>query len=134
MSLGSWEPDADKAAQHIQLDQDLLERLSGYSRRGQLDELEQLITGADSQRLAGLMKLEHSLWLAASETQTEELLVHLIRFFTVAENLAGWEAGAQSPVIPLAKSLRRRGIKLDRDLLHWLRDVSDNRFLPYGPL
>jgi len=52
----------------------------------------------------------------------------------VAENLPGWEAGQQSPVIPLAKVLRTRGQRLDRDLLQWLREVNDNRFLPYGPL
>jgi hypothetical protein len=52
----------------------------------------------------------------------------------VAENLPGWEAGAESPVIPLAKILRQRGTRLEKTLLAWLREVSDNRYLPYGPL
>jgi len=37
-------------------------------------------------------------------------------------------------VIPLAKVLRTRGARLDKAFLQWLRQVSDNRFLPYGPL
>jgi hypothetical protein len=52
----------------------------------------------------------------------------------VAENLPGWEAGADSPVIPLAKILRQRGARLDKPLLQWLREVNKNRYLPYGPL
>ena len=80
------------------------------------------------------MQTEHSAWLAATQSMTEDDLLHLIRFFAVAENLPGWEAGAKSPVIPLAKSLRKRGARLDKPLLQWLREVNDNRFLPYGPL
>ena len=61
-------------------------------------------------------------------------IASLIRFFAVAENLPGWEAGAESPVIPLAKVLRKRGVRLDKELLQWIREVNENRFLPYGPL
>ena len=80
------------------------------------------------------MLIEHSAWLEAAETRPDEDLLDLIRFFAVAENLPGWEAGEKSPVIPLAKALRKRGTRLDKDLLRWLREVSDNRYLPYGPL
>ena len=91
--------------------------------------------GADEQQvLAGLMKIDHSTWQRAAAPLGDDALLQLIRFFAVAENLPGWEAGAQSPVIPLAKALRKRGVRLDRDLLRWLREVNDNRFLPYGPL
>ena len=134
MSIGSWDPAAESAAYHQQIEPDTLDRLIGYSREERLAELEQLISGDESQVLAGLMQIEHSAWLEAAENRPEEDLVHLIRFFAVAENLPGWEAGAKSPVIPLARVLRNRGQRLDRSLLQWLREVSDNRFLPYGPL
>ena len=116
MSIGSWDPAAESAAYHQQIDPDTLARLVAYSREGKLEQLEQLIAGEDSQVLAGLMQIEHGAWLEA------------------AENLRGWEAGAKSPVIPLARVLRNRGRRLDKALLQWLREVSDNRFLPYGPL
>jgi hypothetical protein len=134
MSLGSWDPDADSAAHHLQIEPTTLSRFIGYSREEQLSQLEQLISGDENQVLAGLMQIDHSAWLAAIESLPEEDLLHLIRFFAVAENLPGWEAGPKSPVIPLAKTLRKRGVRLDKALLHWLREVNDNRFLPYGPL
>jgi hypothetical protein len=58
----------------------------------------------------------------------------LIRFFTLAEaRLPNWEAGAQSPVIPLAAVLRQRGA-WPPALSRWIRAESRNRFLPWGSL
>lgn len=112
----------------------LLNRLITYDREDTLSQLEQMLNDEDKQQLAGLMKIDHASWRAAAEALPEADLIHLIRFFAVAENLPGWEAGADSPVIPLAKLLRQRGARLDKPLLKWLRDVNPNRFLPYGPL
>jgi hypothetical protein len=134
MSVGSWDPSAESAAYHQQIEPDTLDRFIAYSRDDRLQELDQLINGDESQVLAGLMQIEHSAWLEAAETRLEDDLVHLIRFFAVAENLPGWEAGSKSPVIPLARELRNRGYRLEKSLLQWLREVSDNRYLPYGPL
>jgi len=134
MSIGSWDPTADAAAHSVTIDPDTLQKLIAFSRDDQLDALDSLIDGAQSQALAGLMKIDHDQWLAAAEDMSNDDVLHLLRFFAVAENLPGWEAGAESPVIPLARTLRRRGQKLEKDLLRWLREVSENRYLPYGPL
>lgn len=134
MALGTWDPKLASQSSELSLDPPLLERLIGYDREGNLAQLEQLLEDEDKQHLAGLMKIDHDEWRAAAEPLQETDLLHLIRFFAVAENLPGWEAGAKSPVIPLAKLLRQRGTRLDKALLQWLREVNDNRFLPYGPL
>ncbi len=134
MSLGTWEPAAAAAAEHIEIDDRLLQRLAGYSREQRLEDLESVLTGGESQRLAGLMAVPHERWQQLAESLDSETLLHLIRFCAVAENLPGWEAGPRSPVIPLARALRGRGEKLSRELLLWLKQVNDNRFLPYGPL
>ena len=134
MSLGSWDPTAESASHSIELETTTLDRFINYSRSDQLTQLEQLIAGDENQVLSGLMQIEHSAWLGTAETLSQQDLLNLIRFFAVAENLPGWEAGAKSPVIPLAKTLRKRGVRLDKSLLQWLREVNDNRFLPYGPL
>ena len=112
----------------------LLNQLIAYDRDDSLSQLEQLLDEGEKQRLAGLMKIDHTTWREAAEALPEADLIHLIRFFAVAENLPGWEAGADSPVIPLAKLLRQRGARLDKPLLQWLRDINENRYLPYGPL
>jgi hypothetical protein len=134
MSLGSWDPKIESTDTALLLQPDVLRRLMDFDCENQLPQLGQLLSDEDQQRLAALMKLDHSAWQATAESLPEAELIHLIRFFAVAENLPGWEAGAESPVIPLAKILRRRGIRLDKTLLQWLREVNDNRYLPYGPL
>jgi hypothetical protein len=134
MSLESWDPAANAGAQPFELKETLLARLISYSAAEQLQELDKLIVGDEQQALAGLMKIDHQTWQSASERLSDDELLHLIRFFAVAENLPGWEAQETSPVIPLAKALRKRGIRLDKPLLQWLRQVNNNRFLPYGPL
>ena len=134
MSLGSWDPKVEARSTELLLESDLLRRLIAYSDEEKLTQLEQLLNANDKQRLAGLMKIDPLIWQTAAEPLLENDLLHLIRFFAVAENLPGWEAGATSPVIPLAKILRQRGVRLDKSLLQWLREVNDNRYLPYGPL
>ena len=134
MSLGSWDPKVEAQSTELLLESDLLRRLIAYSDEEKLAQLEQLLSTTDKQRLAGLMKIDPLIWQTAAEPLLENDLLHLIRFFAVAENLPGWEAGATSPVIPLAKILRQRGVRLDKSLLQWLREVNDNRYLPYGPL
>jgi hypothetical protein len=134
MSIGSWDPAADTAAHNIAIEASTLERFVKLSETQQLEQLERHLTGDESQQLSGLMQMESAPWLLAAQPLSDDDLLHLIRFFAAAENLPGWEAGEKSPVIPLAKTLRKRGVKLDKDLLRWLRSVSDNRYLPYGPL
>jgi hypothetical protein len=134
MSLGSWDPKFASADSTLLLQPSLLRRLIDFDTNDQLAQLEQLFSDEDKQRLAGLMKVDHHSWRTAVEPLSDDDILHLIRFFAVAENLPGWEAGADSPVIPLAKLLRRRGVRLDVALLQWLRAINDNRYLPYGPL
>ena len=134
MSLGSWDPKVESSDTALLLRPDLLQRFIDYDRENQLLQLDQLFSDEEKQRLAGLMKIDHNTWRATAEFLPEADLIHLIRFFAMAENLPGWEAGAESPVIPLAKILRHRGTRLDKTLLQWLREVNDNRYLPYGPL
>ena len=134
MSISAWDPSADADTTPVELAPELLARLETFSREDQLGELSERLDDSDKQRLAALMSIDHEAWRVACESRDSDALRHLIRFFAVAENLPGWEAGDTSPVIPLAKILRQRGDRLDRDMLLWLREVNQNRFLPYGPL
>jgi hypothetical protein len=134
MSIGSWDPDAEAAAQTITIDAAQLQRFIKISKTDGLARLEDTFQAGESQALSGLMQLDPAPWLAIADTLTDEDILHLIRFFAQAENLPGWESGQKSPVIPLAKTLRKRGSRLDKELLRWLRSVNDNRYLPYGPL
>ncbi|WP_101759989.1 hypothetical protein [Oceanicoccus sp. KOV_DT_Chl] len=73
-------------------------------------------------------------WFHVASTLSDEQLQHLMRFFTVAESLPGWEAGDNSPVIWLGKVLKQRGTGISRELVLWIKANSSNQFLPHGAL
>ena len=92
------------------------------------------LDAAERSRLAPWMTAGHSLWEAAAEGADAGEVVAWIRFLTLAEaQLPGFEAGAKSPVVPLARALRRRG-EYPADLTRWIKAHTTNRFLPHGSL
>lgn len=73
-------------------------------------------------------------WPDVFESLDAEQLVALARLFTLAETeLAGWQAGAKSPVIAIVAHLRATQ-QCPADLIGWIKANTDNRFLPYGNL
>ena len=151
MSVGAWEP-ANKASNDQssrEIDRALLVQIfekMGCATSPDLDAKESPATTPDLTRadLSGLpaaLKSAHWLaglpatqWLEEAQQWQPEQVWALIRFFALAEAQLDWPGGAESPVIPLAKSLRQRKAPLSRDQLLWIREHSDNRYLPYGPL
>lgn len=128
MAVDSWEPGGE-----IRPDEALLTRLAGIGR----DNPETPAKGLSEdeiRRFAPLMRLATEDWTAPVASLEDALLVELVRFFTVAEmKLTGWEAGERSPVIPIVKELRKRDA-YPAELTRWIKDHTDNRFLPYGSL
>ncbi|MCW8126489.1 hypothetical protein [Microbulbifer halophilus] len=134
MSVGAWEPDQTAAQDKTQkpIERELLRRYIAAARADK--PLGESLETADMQA-SHLIRLPTQRWLEESEAWDSEQLWQLIRFFTLAEKqLPGWDAGAESAVIPLAKALRRRKTPLDKEQLLWIKQHSDNRYLPYGPL
>ncbi len=134
MSLGSWDPQNAQESSEFQIDPQQLQQFITIANDERLDLLASVLSSQQQQQQAPLMQLPASDWLAASAELDNDQLLALIRFFTRAEQLPGWQAGDKSPVIALSKVLKQRGEKLDRELLLWIRSNSDNRFLPYGSL
>lgn len=114
------------------LDADVLEEL--VTAAGRLDEARFGLSAERVTALAGVAKVQDNAdWRSAATELQSKTIVSLIRLFTLGEGLPGWEAGARSPVIPLAAELKARDAYPD-DLTAWIRAHSDNRFLPYGSL
>lgn len=134
MSLGSWDPDAAQQQVDFKADQSQLERFITLSRDNLLDNLAQHLSAEEQQIQAGWMQLPANRWEAEAVNCSDEDIVHLMRFFTMAEALPGWEAGASSPVIYLGKQLKKRKLGISKDLTLWIRQHSENRYLPHGPL
>ncbi|WP_237066740.1 hypothetical protein [Microbulbifer guangxiensis] len=131
MSVGAWEPEQPNPTQP-EIDRERLQRFIASVATGQI-QLEKL--SEEDRTASQLIRLPAQHWLEESEHWEAEEIWQLIRFFTLAEaQLPGWDAAAESAVIPLARALRRRQQPLSKEQLLWIRQHSDNRYLPYGPL
>lgn len=125
--VGTWDP-----GDRVTLSARHLECVRRGSKR--LEDAHFGLDGAELELLAPVMSLEADQWDAAARNEDAVELVAWIRFFTLAEaRLPAFDAGAKSPVIPLARVLRERGA-YPAELTAWIRAHSDNRFLPHGSL
>lgn len=130
MSVESWDP----AAGPIRLDQPAIDAL--LAAAGRLDEDRFGLDAEAAGDLARVARHDGTAcdWAGAARELDDAALLALIRLFTLAEGrLSGWEAGDASPVIPLARELKRRG-GYPADLTAWIKANTRNRFLPYGSL
>ncbi len=122
----------DPSALALKLDADVLEELASAATK--LDETDFGLARERVSALAAVARQDaKSDWQAAAGELDSDRLIALIRLYTLAERLPGWEAGPRSPVIPLAAELKKRGDYPD-DLTAWIKANTDNRFLPYGSL
>ena len=125
--VGTWDPSA-----RVTLSARHLECLRRAGTR--LEDANFGLDEAELRLLAPVMTLDADQWTTAARDADAAQLIAWIRFFTLAEaRLPGFEAGAKSPVIPLARTLRERGEYPD-DLTTWIKAHTDNRFLPHGSL
>lgn len=134
MTLNNWTPQEGISAPEFTIDKNLLLRFIQIIESNTLDSLETQLSPKEIQSNAPLMRLSHQQWIDNCETLSLVQIKALIRFFTLAEQLPGWQAGNQSPVIGLVKLLKKQKISLDKDLARWIKAHSDNRFLPHGSL
>lgn len=134
MSIGNWDPSAEKATTDFRIELPQLVRFIELAENNQLNQLDQLMSSEEKQQQARLMQQDKASWFAAAQTLSDEQIVSLMRFFTVAEALPGWQAGDNSPVIWLGKVLKQRGTGIHTELLIWIKAHSNNQFLPHGAL
>ena len=128
MSVESWDP---KAANSKLSDKKIDRFLAAADR---LEEPEFGLEEDEVKNLAPLSRHGSADWATAGVGLGDSEVIALIRLFTLAEaEFALWEAGAKSPVVPLATLLKKRGAYPD-DLTAWIKAHTSNRFLPYGSL
>ena len=131
MAIGSWTPENEKS--ELSIDLQWLQRCVVISKEDRLEDLPAPFTDEEQQRYSVFMRVSQSHWQTATADLSNDDIIALIRFFTRAEKLInGWDASKESPAIWLNKVLRSRGEKLDRDMLIWIRNNTDNRFIPNG--
>ena len=135
MSVGSWQPPSSTAPSSFKIDHRILKDFIQLAKTQPMDNLSQQLSDDIQRQQQPLMTLKREIWQEAATDLSNHDIEHLVRFFTLAEaQLSGWEAGADSPVIWLVKVLRQRKAPPSKELLHWIKANSDNRFLPNGAL
>lgn len=132
MPVEEWPP-TQSAVIDIELEK--LERLASLDASGEVTRLAQVLDAKERDWLVFVMKTDRGAWEKAAAPLSDMQLVGLIKALAIAEmELPGCLVGEKSPVIYLNRMLKARGKPLSRDDLLWLKQHSNNRFLPNGPI
>ncbi len=139
MSTGVWDPNASSSTQenanNYQLDADFLKKIINTVNIDDPRSLDNLLSENEIKEHRDIMFLSKETWFSTLENFENEELLMLIRFFTLAEvQFTNWQAEEKSPVIWIAKLLRKRKYAIQKDLLIWIKNNNKNKFLPFGPL
>tara|TARA_B100000809_G_scaffold150324_1_gene147839 strand:- start:174 stop:581 length:408 start_codon:yes stop_codon:yes gene_type:complete len=135
MSIDSWSPDTASTVASYQIEPSLLMRFIDFAQQTDWSTLTTALTEHETIQHQAIMKQSKDAWFNAAADLDVEQIECLVRFFTVAEmQFSGWEVGADSPVIWLVKLLRRRNCAPNKELLLWIKNHSNNRFIPNGAL
>ena len=129
MSVGVWEPVTGNESSLVELG--LMERFAKLVE-GRTDAVDmEKLEAADLADKRWVMTAGTSAWDGAKSLDSDTV-IGLVRLFTLLEDqLSGWEAGKQSPVIPLVKILKERN-DFNDELRKWIKSNTKNRYLPYG--
>ena len=124
--VGSWEPDEPALSDVHRKILDVAIKALGQPQLG---------LSADQQNsIRQAVRAAAESWRDFAQEQPSAEITNWIRALTRAEMmLSGFELGARSPVIALIRLLKQRDEYPD-DLTEWVKENTDNRFLPYGSL
>ncbi len=139
MTTGVWDPNASSSSQehtnNYQLDADFLKRIINTVNIDEPQSINNLLSEDELKEHRDIMLLPKETWFSTLENFNNEELIALIRFFTLAEvQFTNWQAEERSPVIWIAKLLRKRKHAIHKDLLIWIKNNNKNKFLPFGAL
>ena len=131
MTISSWDPNEKTTTANNEVNSELLACFIAATKKLPC-ELNTILPKEQLQQ-SQIIEASASAWQIAINEFSNKELVLLIQFFTVVEaQLPAWTAGAKSPAILINRELRRRGEKLNKEILLWIKDNTDNRFIPNG--
>ena len=124
--VGSWEPDEPALSDVHRKILDVAIKALGQPQLG---------LSADQQNsIRQAVRASAESWRDFAQEQSSAEITNWIRALTRAEmTLTGVELGARAPVIALVR-LRKQLDEYPDDLTEWVKENTDNRFLPYGSL
>ncbi len=130
-TVNIWQPPAKKA----DIAPQDLHKIIAIAKSDDADTLTAALTPQLQPIGKALSQATEKQWSELTAFCSAQDLFGLIRLYTIAEmRFTGWRMGDQSPVIILTRLLQQRGVSPPKELLHWIKKHSDNRYLPFGPL
>ena len=130
MSVSSWEP----SQQTVKLTQEQLQQLLALSTE-QIEAIDLHVDTRLEDSIRGVMQQDLFFWQQQLIDLSNQELCKLMQVFTTCEQLLDdCHAGDRSPVIYIGKILKAHKAFPDQNFVRWIKQHSDNRFLPHGPL
>lgn len=126
--INEWQPTAA-------IDIKVLKSLVPYGQEAlqQPIQLNKMVSKDLQQKVQGWIMLSENDWQSALQALAPEELFPIAAFFTLAENqINGWQCGDLNPAIWVFRWLRNQQMSPDKDQIRKLKQLTDNRFIPYG--
>ena len=131
MNTKIWDPENKKKSN---IDNGLLDQFIQIVRNCEESNIKSHLTDVEKNKFY-ILRLSDEIWLQSLNDFDNAELLDLIKFFTLIEmQLDDWISGENSPVIKINKILKKRGIKLDQQMLLWIKKNSSNRYIPNGKI
>ena len=131
MNTKIWDPENKKKSN---IDNGLLDKFIQIVRNCEESNIKNHLTDVEKNKFY-ILRLSDDIWLQSLNDFDNAELLDLIKFFTLIEmQLDDWISGENSPVIKINKILKKRGIKLDQQMLLWIKKNSSNRYIPNGKI
>jgi len=131
MNTKIWDPENKKKSN---IDNGLLDQFIQIVRNCEESNIKNHLTDVEKNKFY-ILRLSDDIWLQSLNDFDNAELLDLIKFFTLIEmQLDDWISGENSPVIKINKILKKRGIKLDQQMLLWIKKNSSNRYIPNGKI
>ena len=131
MNTKIWDPGNKKKSK---IDNGLLDQFIQIVRNCEESNIKNHLTDVEKNKFY-ILRLSDDIWLQSLNDFDNAELLDLIKFFTLIEmQLDDWISGENSPVIKINKILKKRGIKLDQQMLLWIKKNSSNRYIPNGKI
>ena len=131
MNTKIWDPENKKKSN---IDNGLLDQFIQIVRNCEESNIKNHLTDVEKNKFY-ILRISDDIWLQSLNDFDNADLLDLIKFFTLIEmQLDDWISGENSPVIKINKILKKRGIKLDQQMLLWIKKNSSNRYIPNGKI
>lgn len=126
--INEWQPsaavDLNVLKSFIPYGQDILQ---------QPVDLTKIVAATAQQQAQSWLKLSEKEWQPALQALKKDELFPLAAFFTLAEKqLNGWQCGDSNPAIWIFRYLRSEQTLPEKEHIRKLKQLTDNRFIPYG--